>query len=162
MLVLVEVIEVVRGCTSIGSLSFPLNSAFRAIYSFVQEQRHSASPCFSCTTLFTHSDTAEKYRRSSKLSEVYCISLKLVKSNPMTYHKPLYACSEGFAPELEMNANKVLWKPPSSLSITNRIVSSFSCLFDDYQTYSSKLSIHTIPWISGFFVTVFYTIFFLV
>ena len=77
----VEVIEVVRGCTSIGSLSFPLNSAFRAIYSFVQEQRHSASPCFSCTSLFTHSDTAEKYRRSSKLSEVYCISLKLVKSN---------------------------------------------------------------------------------
>ena len=61
-------------------------SRHRAFYSIVKEQRHSAWAYYFLALMFTHSDTTEKYRRSSKLSEVYCISLKLVKSNPVTYH----------------------------------------------------------------------------
>ena len=77
--------------SSIGQSILPKAVLSRAL-SLVREQRNLACPLYFLVLLFTHSDTAEKYRRSSKLSEVYCISLKLVKSKPsdLPHGLPLY------------------------------------------------------------------------
>ena len=56
------------------------------VLSFVKEQRHRGlSLLFPCI-MFTHSGTREKYRRSTQIAEVYCISFKLAKSSLVTYH----------------------------------------------------------------------------
>ena len=96
----VEVIEVVKGCTSIGSLYFPFSSAFtrRLCYSFSREQRHLASPCFSLTIMFNRSEELEIHGPSTNRLKSWCISMKLVSQVqwPTTWFTPSWTRTQTF------------------------------------------------------------------